>query len=268
MEINILSILACILYLIGGFMASKQLQKSQQTRSFKSACVVFTLIALTLHGVALSQVIFNEQGINLGFFNAISFAAWCVVALFLIASLFKPVTNLGIAILPIAGIAVLLGINFDSTHLLPAGMAPGIKVHIVFSIMAYSLLSIAALQALLLSIQDHHLHAHHPGGFIRNLPPLETMEKLLFQMITAGFVLLSISLLSGVFFLEDIFAQHLVHKTALSIFAWVVFGTLLWGRTIFGWRGRVAIRWTLTGFVVLLLAYFGSKLVLELILNR
>ena len=268
MEINIFSALACILYLIGGFMASKQLQKLQQTHSFKPVYIAFTTLALMLHGFALSQVMLNEQGINIGFFNAISFVAWCVVLIYLIASLFRPIANLGIAILPIAGITVLLDMGFSSTHLLPTDTAPGIKAHILFSIMAYSLLSIAALQALVLSIQDRHLHGHHPGGFIRNLPPLETMEKLLFQMISIGFILLSVSLISGAFFLKDIFAQHLVHKTVLSMFAWVVFGILLWGRIMFGWRGRVAIRWTLTGFIVLLLAYFGSKLVLELILNQ
>mgnify|MGYP002149488769 CR=1 FL=1 len=106
------------------------------------------------------------------------------------------------------------------------------------------------------------------GGILRGLPPLVTMEALLFQMIGAGFGALTLSLLSGLFFLDDIFAQHLVHKTVLSIAAWTVFGTLLWGRRRYGWRGRTAIRWTLTGFAVLGLAYFGSKLVLELVLQR
>jgi ABC-type uncharacterized transport system permease subunit len=91
---------------------------------------------------------------------------------------------------------------------------------------------------------------------------------LLFQMIAIGFVLLSLALLSGLLFLEDIFTQHLVHKTVLSSIAWAVFGILLWGRWRFGWRGRTAIRWTLSGFATLALAYFGSKLVLELLLKR
>ena len=94
------------------------------------------------------------------------------------------------------------------------------------------------------------------------------MEQLLFQLIGTGFVLLSAGLLTGIVFLEDVFAQHLVHKTVLSIAAWSIFGILLWGRWRFGWRGRKAIRWTLSGFGVLILAYFGSKLVLELILDR
>jgi ABC-type uncharacterized transport system permease subunit len=87
-------------------------------------------------------------------------------------------------------------------------------------------------------------------------------------MIAAGFVLLTLSLVSGFAFLEDMFAQHLVHKTVLSTLAWIVFGALLVGRFRYGWRGRTAIIWTLGGFVILILAYFGTKAVLELILHR
>lgn len=94
------------------------------------------------------------------------------------------------------------------------------------------------------------------------------MESLLFQLITVGFILLSVTLISGFFFLEDLFAQHVAHKTLLSLIAWCVFGVLLWGRWRFGWRGQTAIRWTLSGFGFLVLAFFGSKLVLELILRR
>jgi ABC-type uncharacterized transport system permease subunit len=136
------------------------------------------------------------------------------------------------------------------------------------SVLAYSLLSIAAVQAVALAIQDHHLRTKRPGGFIRALPPLQTMETLLFQMISAGLVVLTLSLITGMIYLEDMFAQHLVHKTILSLLAWLVFATLLWGRWRFGWRGATAIRWTLSGFFVLLLAYIGSKWVLEILLQR
>jgi len=131
-----------------------------------------------------------------------------------------------------------------------------------------ALLSIAAAHAIVLSIQDRHLRNRKPGGFIRALPPLETMENLLFQMIAIGFFLHSLSLITGMIYLDDMFAQHLAHKTILSIIAWFVFAILLWGRWRFGWRGRIAIRWTLTGFVFLLLAYMGSKWVLEIVLAR
>jgi ABC-type uncharacterized transport system permease subunit len=136
------------------------------------------------------------------------------------------------------------------------------------SILAYSLLSIAAVHAVLLAIQDKHLRNKRPGGFIRALPPLQTMESLLFQMIALGLFLLSLSLISGAIYIDDMFSQHIVHKTILSIIAWVVFATLLWGRWRFGWRGAVAIRWTLSGFFVLLLAYIGTKGVLEFVFHR
>ena len=123
-------------------------------------------------------------------------------------------------------------------------------------------------QSVLLWIQDRQLHNRHPGGFVRALPPLQVMESLLFQMIALGFVVLTLSLFSGVLFLENVFAQHLVHKTVLSILSWLMFGVLLWGRWRRGWRGKTAIRWTLGGFFSLMLAYFGTKFVLELILHR
>ncbi|MEQ1638294.1 MAG: cytochrome c biogenesis protein CcsA, partial [Methylococcales bacterium] len=97
---------------------------------------------------------------------------------------------------------------------------------------------------------------------------LQTMESLLFQMIGTGMVFLSVSLISGFIFIENLFAQHLVHKTVLSILAWIIFTGLLFGRLRYGWRGKTAVKWTLSGFILLLLAYFGSKLVLELILHK
>jgi ABC-type uncharacterized transport system permease subunit len=142
------------------------------------------------------------------------------------------------------------------------------SVHVFSSIIAFSLLNIAALQAILLAIHDQQLRRHHPRRLMLVLPPLQAMEVLLFQIIAAGVFFLTLSLLSGFIFVEDLFAQHLVHKTVLSIFAWIIFSALLVGRLRYGWRGSVAIHWTLAGFVLLLMAYFGSKMVMELILNR
>ena len=123
-------------------------------------------------------------------------------------------------------------------------------------------------QAIVVGVQAHMLHIRQPGGFVRALPPLNAMERLLFQLLGIGFALLSIGLLTGFVYLDDMFAQHLVHKTVLSIVAWCVFGTLLLGRYLWGWRGQRAVSWTLAGLAFLVLAYFGSKFVLELILQR
>ncbi len=216
----------------------------------------------------LYQGAMSDTGINLGFFSAMALAAWTVLVLLLVSALTKPVENLGIVLFPVAAVMLWLEGRYPTARFLSPDADWGLKAHVLVSLLAYSLLTLASVQAVLLAIQDHHLHGRHPGGFIRALPPLQTMESLLFEMIGAGFALLTLSLLSGFLFLDDMFAQHLVHKTVLSVVGWVVFGILLVGRFRIGWRGRTAIIWTLSGFVVLMLAYFGSKAVLELILQR
>lgn len=219
------------------------------------------------HILLLNHLILTPYGLNLSFFHVLSLTCWLATLLVLFSALKHPLENLAIGLLPLSAIALLLqSFGNNSGTLITVGT--GLKVHILLSIFSYSLLGIAALQALLLAVQNRHLRNRHPGGFVRALPPLETMEQLLFRMIGLGYILLSLSLLTGATYLEDIFAQHLVHKTVLSVAAWLVFAVLLWGRWRHGWRGKVAVRWTLIGFVVLMLAYFGSKLVLELILHR
>jgi len=216
--------------------------------------------------VVLYPALFTPGGINLGFFNAASLIGLLTAVLLLIAAFGRPLANLGVALLPFAAFTLGMMLAFPAQERTTEAANWRLDLHILMSIMAYSLFAIAAVQAILLAIQDHQLRNRRPGGIIRALPPLQTMEDLLMQLILAGFILLTLALLSGFFFLEDIFAQHLVHKTVLSIAAWLVFATLLWGRWKFGWRGRTAIRWTLGGYIALMLAYFGSKLVLELLL--
>jgi len=222
--------------------------------------------AVILHAMVLYPELITGQGINLGFFNAASLTALLAVALLLLAAIWQPIESIGIPLLPITATTLGLAALYPSQHAISA-TSWQLDTHILFSVLAYSLFVLAAFQAALLAIQERQLRNRRPGGIIRALPPLQVMERLLFQMIGAGFTLLSIALVTGFFFLEDIFAQHLVHKTILSIAGWVIFGVLLWGRWRFGWRGRTAIRWSLSGFALLALAYFGSKLVLELILT-
>jgi ABC-type uncharacterized transport system permease subunit len=229
--------------------------------------MVLAFFGLLLHGLLLFQNIVSVNGVNLGVFNAFSLICWTILLLLLLSSLSKPVETLGIFLLPMGAVAVLLEHSYQSVHIINESAPAGLALHIIVSLLAYSLFTLASVQAVLLGIQDHHLHQRHPGGFIRALPPLQTMESLLFEMIGAGFVLLSLALVSGFTFLDDMFAQRLVHKTILSIVAWVVFGLLLWGRFRFGWRGQKALVWTLSGFVVLMLAYFGSKIAIELVIG-
>ncbi len=129
-------------------------------------------------------------------------------------------------------------------------------------------LAIAAVVAIQLGVQDHALRTHRLSRWFSGAPPLVQVEQLLFQLIGAGFLLLTLALVTGVLFIEDLMAQHLAHKTVLSVIAWAIFGVLLFGRMRFGWRGRRAVRLVLSGVVLLVLAYFGSKFVLELVLQR
>ena len=142
--------------------------------------------------------------------------------------------------------------------------------HLVIALLAYSLLTFAALHASLMAMAERSLHNKQPLIRMPDFPPIMTMERLLFQIITLGFLLLTLTVVSGVFFTEQLFHQALKfnHKTVFSIASWLIFGALLVGRHVRGWRGRVAVRWTLVGFVLLLLAYVGTKFVLEVVLGR
>lgn len=144
----------------------------------------------------------------------------------------------------------------------------GTIIHIISSVIAFGLLGLAGVYAFMVLAIDHSLKKHQLSRLVQNFPPLDKLERLLFMMIQAGFVLLTISLISGLIYVDDLMAQHLAHKTVLSILAWIVFGALLLGRWRKGWRGIIAVRLTLAGIALLLLSYFGSKLVLEVILGR
>jgi ABC-type uncharacterized transport system permease subunit len=269
MSLLVFAIAAVVLYLLTSAALTVRLAGGiSASRMNRGIVLLLGFGAVILHAAFLYPELVTGQGLNLGFFNAASLVALLMVALLLLAAIQQPVENLGIPVLPIAAATVALAAWNPGKHHTITSTNWQLDLHILFSVLAYSLFALAAVQAILLAIQDRHLRNRRPGGFIRTLPPLEVMERLLFQMIATGFALLSAALLTGILFLEDIFAQHLVHKTVLSIVSWVIFGILLWGRWRFGWRGRTAIRWTLSGFLFLILAYFGSKLVLELILQR
>ena len=140
--------------------------------------------------------------------------------------------------------------------------------HIFTSVIAFGVLGVAGVYAIFIALIDHLLRRHSLNKLVQTLPALDTLEELLFHLIKIGFAVLTVSLLTGLVYVDDLFGQHLAHKTILSIFAWLVFATLLWGRWKRGWRGRVAVRMTLAGIALLLLSYFGSKLVLEVLLER
>ncbi|HHO60059.1 MAG TPA: hypothetical protein ENJ64_07420 [Thiotrichales bacterium] len=260
--------LSFILYLACTLLLLLKLRRQPLTaRLSKTAILFIGLAGVIVHSYALQVEILTPTGINLGFYNALSLISACITLFALVTASRYNTEIMTLLILPVAMLALILDLNFPSSHLLAPGSSNALFFHIITSLIAYSILALAALLAILLSVQNRFLHNHQPGGIIGMLPPLKTMESLLFDALTVGFICLSISLASGLLFLENMFAQQIAHKTVLSIIAWFIFLILLGGRWILGWRGRVAIRWTLVGFFSLMLAYFGSKFVLEIVLS-
>lgn len=230
---------------------------------------VLIAIALLIHGFLLNQSLF-DGGLNLGLSNALSAIFWLTVLIYWLTDAKQRLHSLQAFVLPPAAMAVLIQYAFPESHLLPYANAFLFKVHLIIAMLAYSLFTFAALHALLMATAERNLHQKTSLLKLPDFPPIMVMEKLLFRVIAIGFVLLTFTLISGMLFSEKIFHQALKfnHKNIFTILSWLIFGGLLLGRQINGWRGKTAIGWTLAGFVLLLLAYVGSKFVLEVVLHR
>jgi ABC-type uncharacterized transport system permease subunit len=249
------------------------LQESQRSQVMMIWMHYAILIPLSLHAMTLYQSMFAGAGLSFGLSNAISVIVWLTAFIYWFSGFFKRLQGLQTLVAPVAAasaIAVLLPLFFPSLRTLENTELPAFKAHLLVAMMAYSLLTIAALHALLMTVVERQLHHPATRSVLTNLPPLLAMEKLLFHIIWVGFILLTLTLLSGVVFSKEVFGQPVTfsHKTLFGFISWGVFAALLAGRQFYGWRGRIAIRWTLAGFVALLLAYIGSKFVLEIVLNR
>ncbi|WP_257293742.1 inner membrane protein YpjD [Endozoicomonas sp. YOMI1] len=230
----------------------------------KSLVLLITAFGLIFHVIALYISIHTDRGINLGVFTMGSLTSMMVTMMVLLSSLKKPSESLLVMILPVSMLAIVLALLAPVEHIV-WNTASSMVSHVLLSVMAYGILMVAAFQAILLSYQEHQLRTHRHT--IRTLPPLQTMERLLFEFLGLGVILLTLSLGSGFLFLQDMFAQKLVHKTVLSITAWCLFAALLIGHWRFGWRGQTAVRWTLAGVLFLILAYFGSRVLLDCVVS-
>ena len=268
------------------------------------------LVALLAHGLLLHITIFPSNGMYFGFALSLSSMLWLGAGIYMIESWFFPLEGLGVLVLPLAALASLLPLPFNGVRVLDYAADPLFKVHFLIANVSYGLLAIAALHAVLMLFVERRLHAARrgraavgatyprahgaqgagtistgaPGRFgapmsasgswfrswVDVLPPLLTMEKLLFRMISAGFALLTLTLVSGALFSEQLLdrAFSLDHKTVFAVLSWLMFGGLVAGRHFYGWRGRTALRWVLASFVALLLAYVGSRFGLEVLLHR
>ena len=230
------------------------------------------LLALLLHIAGIHLPLSGGNQLAFNFISLGSYVMWFISLVLFITTLSRRVESLAIIILPIALISIIILMTGDTDSDKVINMRSGLGLHVLVSLLAYSILMLASFQAILLAVQNHHLHSRHHGrqstNLIRTLPSLEDMEHFLFRLIALGVILLSISLLSGFYFLDNLFGSHVAHKTILSIISWIIFSLLLFGRWKYGWRGKTAVRWTLTGFVVLALAFFGSKFIQEFVLDK
>lgn len=201
-------------------------------------------------------------GPDMHFFAALSLVSLGMAALTTAVSARGRMAALGVVVYPLA--AILLVAYRLHGHSPSAPLDWRLQLHAWLALLAYATLGIAALLALMLWAQERALRRREFHRWLRALPPLTELETLLFRTIAVGFALLTVTLLTGTLFVEDLLSQKLVHKTVLSVLSWLVFGGLLFGRWRYGWRGNKAISWTLTAMALLLLAFFGSKAVIEL----
>jgi ABC-type uncharacterized transport system permease subunit len=263
---DFLSVAAPVLYVLAALVLAAGLHKDH--RGLRWGGLLLALLGVLSHAVRDIAEMQAIGGFPADFFSALSMVSLVIVAVLLIASLRLPLLEILPVALPGAALMMVFKTALGPTPeplMVSSGM---IELHVISSLLAYSLLSIAAMNAMFIAVQHNLLHRHRNPALLGLLPPLATLETLLFQLITGGWLLLTVSLSTGWFFVDNLFAQHLVHKTVLSMLAWLIFGGLLIGRWRYGWRGMRVVRLSLIGMAVLVLAYFGSKAVLELLLDR
>ena len=259
---------AIALYLCASLFLGLQLRQHPNLKV--APLLALSLLAIVLHGITSYQWIVTDNGIDFSLLPMASAIFLTINLIVLLSSLRKPLHNLFLLLFPLTVVVLLFALTTDSSgtkRTLEYAIPTDIGIHIILSVLAYSLLTIATCQALLLAWQNWRLRHHHLGGWLgQAIPPLQTMEELLFEVLWSGFILLTLSLITGLLFVDDLLAQHLAHKTVFSIIAWLFYGILLCGHHLKGWRGNTAIRLTLTGFVAIVLGYWGSKFVLEFLL--
>ncbi|MES2770698.1 MAG: cytochrome c biogenesis protein CcsA [Pseudomonadota bacterium] len=227
-------------------------------------------LALAVHGVALYTGLFGANSLHFSFSYAISSMLWLAALFYWLESFRLRMDGLQAVILPLAAISSALPLYFPHLRQIEHADTWGFKVHFLVAMLAYGLFTLAALHAVFMSIIERRLHRGVLSQRLASLPPILAMEASLFRIIWLAFSLLTLTLASGFFFSEQLFSRAATfdHKTVFALAAWLVFAALLLGRHAYGWRGRTALRWTLSGFFILLIAYVGSRFVFEVLLGR
>lgn len=263
--------LNAILYAGLGAVLARGLWRTEPTNPAGFAWTRYALLApVLLQAFLLYQSMFAGDYMFMGTGNAVSCIVWLSVVIYWVGSFFYRLEGLQALVVPIAAVAAILPPLLPAHGPLTNATLMAFRVHLALSILAHSFFTIASLHVLLMAVVERNLHRGATPALLRSMPPLLTLEKMLFRIIFVGFLLLTASLGTGMFFAEELFghALQINHKTVFGVLSWLIFGALLAGRSLWGWRGRTAMRWTLAGFLMLVLAYVGSKFVLETLLGR
>ena len=263
---TVAGILACLCYGISTVLIIRSLKTDVQVN--RPALLGTATVGLMLHAYFLYDGLLQVDGVQLGVTTMASLFALVLAATGTVVAYFRRIESLLAPAYPAAITGLLIALLFSDNVTPDPHIGQGVIAHILLSISAYCVLSLALSQAILLWIQNYQLKHRHLHDVINLLPPIQTMESTLFDLISISMVLLTLAIGTGFVFVDDFFAQHLLHKTVFALGAWTVLWLLLFGRNLWGWRGMVAVKWTMTGFVLLTLGYFGSKVMLEVILNR
>jgi ABC-type uncharacterized transport system permease subunit len=219
------------------------------------------------HTAELASELIVEGMLQMSLLNSISVCVWMTISVILISALTKPIHNLFMFFMPAASAFLLLALLAPQLAA-PKAYSSGMLIHIFVSLLAYSVMIVTTLQAILVNVQSNHLHHHRFNSRISSLlPPLESMERLMFEWLMIGFVLLTLAIVTGGIYVDNMLAQHLIHKTALTIVSWGFYAVLLFGHFYLGWRGLRASQLIYIGFSFLLVAFFGSKFVLEYLIQ-
>jgi ABC-type uncharacterized transport system permease subunit len=259
-------VIALTLFLLYAAGAWLMLRSVNKPRLEPFAWVVI-LVAIIGHSDAIMRMMRMHGAFSIGLLEAMSLLGWTLAVLACVVSIDKQNRVLGcILLLSAAAGAAMTGEGRNYAEASSLGWE--LTAHILLSLAAAALLFAAAVTAILLIFLDRRLRGRRISALPSALPPLDALERIMFRLIGAGFGFLTLALFTGFVFVTNLFTQNLVQKTVLSLIAWLLFGVLLIGRRRFGWRGRSAVQWTLSGFAVLAVAYFGVKFVLEYVYGR
>jgi ABC-type uncharacterized transport system permease subunit len=259
--------LVILLYLVAAAAALHAARRETPRAAFHESTLYLAAAALAAHAVWLADTIGPGGTVSLGLADSASLMGLAIGAGGLLAVFAPRFRTVAAACFALAALlATGTGSLAPSQEVSRAGWP--LAMHVVLAMGSAGMFAIAAILVVLLALQDAALRSGRTAGWLATLPPVESLERALFSVITVGTAALTVAILVGLLFVTDLFAQHLVHKTVLAIVAWAIFACLLFGRWRFGWRGRKAARYTIAGFVVLAIAYFGSKFVLEILLGR